>query len=125
MKVLISILCLATMWPVGTMQARDHGPNVEGVGMGHLYLNVRDTEVNKTFWIMLGGTPVDNLGNLEIIKFPDVLVILKRVEPSGGSVGSAVNHVGFRVPNLQSFLAKVRAAGSITEPGRTSQAGFV
>ena len=74
--------------------------------MGHLHYHVRDVEANKQFWVSLGGTPV-RIGTIEAIRFPDVFVVLTKAESSGGTAGSVVNHVAFRV---RSFAA-VEAAG--------------
>jgi hypothetical protein len=71
-------------------------PNAAGVAMGHLHYHVRDVEANKRFWVALGGTPV-TIGKTEAIRFPDVFVVLTRGESSGGTAGSVVNHVAFRV----------------------------
>ena len=42
-----------------------------------------------------------------MVKFPDVVIVLTQGESSGGTEGSVVNHVAFRV---QTFAA-VEAAG--------------
>jgi aldose sugar dehydrogenase len=92
-------------------------PNSAGVAMGHLHYRVRDLEANKKFWIALGGEEVrsqevrsvrlqpDHADT--IIKFQDVLVVLEPGDSPGGTEGSVVNHVAFRVPSL----AQVEAAG--------------
>ena len=74
--------------------------------MGHLHYRVRDIEANKRFWSALGGRPI-KIGDTEAMRFPDVLVLLTRGESGGGTEGSVVNHVAFRVPSL----ATVEAAG--------------
>jgi catechol 2,3-dioxygenase-like lactoylglutathione lyase family enzyme len=74
--------------------------------MGHLHYHVRDVEANKRFWISLGGTAVTIAGE-PAIKFPDVFVVLTKGESSGGTDGSVVNHVAFRVQSI----AKLQAAG--------------
>jgi len=81
-------------------------PNAAGVAMGHLHYHVRDIAANRRFWIALGGQAV-RLGATEAVKFPGVLVVLTPGPSSGGTNGSVVNHVAFRV---QSF-AKVEEAG--------------
>jgi hypothetical protein len=81
-------------------------PNASGVTMGHLHYHVRDVEANKRFWVSLGGVPVTIAGT-DAIRFPDVFVVLTRAESSGGTAGSVVNHVAFRVRSL----ATLRAAG--------------
>jgi len=92
--------------------------------MGHLHLNVRDPAAHRAFWTALGGTPT-KLGDLEVIKFPDVLVLYNKAEPTGGTEGSVVGHIGFRVKDLQKSLEKWRAAGLKTLPGASSHQAFV
>jgi len=86
-------------------------PNASGVAMGHLHYRVRDVEANKKFWIALGGEvrSVRLQPDREIVtlKFNDVLVMLEQGDSSGGTEGSIVNHVAFRVPSL----TQVEAAG--------------
>jgi catechol 2,3-dioxygenase-like lactoylglutathione lyase family enzyme len=88
------------------LSAQLASPNASGVAMGHLHYHVRDVEANRKFWIALGGQAA-RLGATEVVKFPGVLVVLTQGPASGGTNGSVVNHVAFRV---QSF-AKVEEAG--------------
>jgi catechol 2,3-dioxygenase-like lactoylglutathione lyase family enzyme len=81
-------------------------PNAAGVAMGHLHYVVRDVAANKAFWVALGGRSVLFNGTTEGIVFPDVVVLLRQGEPAGGTEGSVVNHVAFRV---QSVAALERA----------------
>jgi catechol 2,3-dioxygenase-like lactoylglutathione lyase family enzyme len=61
---------------------------------------VRDVAANKTFWVALGGRSVLFNGTTEGIVFPDVVVLLRQGEPTGGTQGSVVNHVAFRVKSV-------------------------
>jgi catechol 2,3-dioxygenase-like lactoylglutathione lyase family enzyme len=79
-------------------------PNKTGVAMGHLHYRVRDVESNKRFWITLGGTPA-RFGTTEVVKFPDVIVFLSQGDSSGGTEGSVINHVAFRVQSLEPLEA--------------------
>jgi catechol 2,3-dioxygenase-like lactoylglutathione lyase family enzyme len=74
--------------------------------MGHLHYRVRDVEANKKFWMALGGRPL-TVDSIEALRLPDVLVLLERGDSTGGTEGSVVNHVAFRVATL----AAVEAAG--------------
>jgi catechol 2,3-dioxygenase-like lactoylglutathione lyase family enzyme len=95
--------------------------------MGHWHLNTRDIEANKKIFVALGGTAM-KAGNFEVVRFPGVLVYLHQNNvppPTGGTVGTVVNHVGFLVPNTQQAIAKWKAAGLTVQPGnegRTDQA---
>ena len=80
--------------------------NQAGVAMGHLHYHVRDVEANRRFWVALGGTPT-TIGKAMAVKFPDVIVMLTPGGSSGGTEGSVVNHVAFRVRTF----AQVEAAG--------------
>ena len=68
--------------------------------MGHLHYVVRDVAANKAFCVGLGGRSVLFNGTTEGIVFPDVVVLLRQGEPSGGTEGSVVNHVAFRVKSV-------------------------
>jgi catechol 2,3-dioxygenase-like lactoylglutathione lyase family enzyme len=51
-----------------------------------------------------------------------MFVVLEKGEPSGGSIGSIVNHFGFQVRDLKEWIPKWQAAGvkmePITKPGQ-------
>src|SRR5207249_10869617 len=101
MKLLSLILSLA---PLALAQLP--APNAAGVSMGHLHLNVKDIEESKKFWVdQLGATPV-KLGSNEVMKFPGALVFLKKADPSGGTDGSVVGHIGFLVRDLDPVLTR-------------------
>ena len=101
-------------------------PGESGVVQGHIHLAVRDVEAQQKFWAMLGGTPVQN-GTLQLIQFPGTFVMLRKGEPTGGTVGSTVEHFGFLVKNLQQSMAKWDAAGFKWEKGvrADGKQGFV
>ena len=87
-----------------------------GVTMGHLHLVVKDLEASRKFWTDFGGKPVKN-GTLDLIEFPGVYVMLRQGEPTAGTVGSIVNHIGFNARNSAESVAKWQAAGIKPEPG--------
>jgi catechol 2,3-dioxygenase-like lactoylglutathione lyase family enzyme len=104
MRVVLALAALATSVPSSWAQLSP--PNAVGVAMGHLHYVVRDVEANRKFWVALGGTARE-AGTTHMVAFPDVLVFLSQGEPKGGTSGSVVNHVAFKVQSL----AKVEAAG--------------
>ncbi len=126
MKKLLSILTLAgaTLIPMGVSRAQLAAPNETGVTMGHVHLFMQDLEAGKKFWLAMGATPT-KLGSLEVMKFPGVLIVLGKGEPSGGSVGSVVNHIGFYVPDVQESVTKWKTAGLKTEPGQRAGQAYV
>ena len=119
MRRLISALC--TMWilAAGTAWAQAFPANEAGVTMGHWHLNTRDVDVNRKIFVGMGGTAM-KAGNFDVVRFPGVVVYLHQNQappPTGGTVGSVVNHVGFIVQNLQTSVAKWKAAGVPVLPG--------
>jgi predicted enzyme related to lactoylglutathione lyase len=81
------------------------------IGYGHHHLNVTDVAKHVTFFATtLGGTSVTTAGQ-PIVKFPNVLLLLRRQAPTGGSKGSTIDHIAFSVPNLAAVLARVKAGG--------------
>ena len=122
MRALATVFGVVILYSTNVCHAQLAPPNEMGVAMGHLHLNVRDIQADKKFWIALGGVPANPIApnaNREIVKFPGVLVTIakQKDEPTGGSEGSVVNHVGFRVPNVQAAAAKWKEAGLTIEPG--------
>lgn len=86
--------------------------------VGHYHLNVTSIEAHKKFWVdTLGGTAM-KIGAEDVIKFPDVFIFLHRQPPTGPSVGSTLNHIGFAVPDVPKMTAKVVANGYALTVGR-------
>jgi catechol 2,3-dioxygenase-like lactoylglutathione lyase family enzyme len=123
-RTLILLLGLAAVFPSGAVCAQTAAPNETGVSMGHLHLMVSDVDAAQKFWIAMGATSV-KFGQGQALKFPGVLILLRKGEPSGGTVGSVVNHFGFGVPNSKEALAKWNAAGLKTEVGQIPGQVFV
>ena len=107
-RVLATVLLAGSAGPASGQIAP---PNAAGVAMGHLHYHVRDVEANARFWVALGGER-GTLGETTVITFPDVLLFLDEGEPSGGTEGSILNHMAFRVRSLET----VAAAGLALEP---------
>jgi catechol 2,3-dioxygenase-like lactoylglutathione lyase family enzyme len=81
---------------------------------GHHHFNTTDLAAQKKFYVdTLGGTNAKIGTNmLEVIEFPNVFLFFRPMQkPTGGTIGSTVNHVGFSVPDLKPIVAKLKAAG--------------
>ncbi len=90
--------------------AANDGPVV----YGHHHLNVTSIDAQKKFFVdTLGGVAIKvGTNNLEIVKFPNVLIFFRQVQAApGGTRGTTVNHIGFSVPNLRAMVDKVKSAG--------------
>ncbi len=85
------------------------------VGDGKLHqLQQRQPAAQKRLYVdSLGGTLAKFGANgQEIIKFPNVLLFFRPMQaPTGGTIGTTVNHIGFSVPNLRPVVAKLKANG--------------
>jgi len=110
-----ALFVCAIVCQAGAAVAQLSSPNAAGVAMGHLHYNVRDVEASKEFWLALGGTETA-LGPNAVIRFPDVLVLLREAQAPAGADAAAgaqnalrpvVDHVAFRVQSV----AAVEAAG--------------
>ena len=103
------LFCVAA----GTALAQLPQPNEAGVAMGHLHLLVRDVDAHKKFWAEVMGATLVKLGPMDVAKFPDVLVMFRKGEAAGGTKGSVVNHLGFRVRDIKAACERMKAAGGV------------
>ncbi|MBI3049777.1 MAG: VOC family protein [Acidobacteria bacterium] len=110
MRRLATALTLLLLLSLAPVRAQLASPNPTGVSMGHLHYVVRNVEANRKFWIDFGATPV-KFGDREVLKLPEVFIFLDRGEPSGGTEGSVVNHVAFRLPDIPKALTRFRSLG--------------
>ena len=134
MKRLTAILVFATLWQGGTLWAQLAPVNELGLSWGHLHVTAPDREKEAKAWITLGGGLGYNLsGNLPIT-FPGIVILLRQREVTGGSAGAVVDHVAFRVPDLEASMTKWKGLvtwwkqgnwGLKVEPGTKPGQGFV
>ena len=109
-RALLLLLASASLLPAQLPPGND-----AGVAMGHLHFKTTDTSLHRKLWVdVLGGTP-SKLGMRDIVTLPGVVVLWEKGEPAGGTNGSAVGHVGFKVRNLKDVLAKARTNGITVE----------
>ena len=121
MRLFSLILILASIAP-----AQLPAPNEAGVAMGHLHLNVKDMDESRKFWVDQLGANVVKLGQLDVMKFPGALVMLRKGDPAGGTEGSSVNHVGFLVRDLDKELAKWKANSvNVVSQSKTARQVFL
>jgi hypothetical protein len=82
-----------------------------GLSMGHLHVGSPDREKEAKAWLALGGQLENNFSGNIPIGFPGVVVLVARDRPvSGGSSGSLIDHVAFRVPDLDAALRNGKAS---------------
>ncbi|MBZ5631723.1 MAG: VOC family protein [Acidobacteriia bacterium] len=123
---LLPVLGLCLGFGALLMLAQLPAPNAAGVSAGHDIMIVKDLEGANRFWTALGAEPAQ-LGTLKLIKLPGVLYLMRAydtkggTENKGGTEGSSVEYLGYKVKNLKETLAKMDAAGFKPMPGATSK----
>jgi len=103
-----SIVCF-TLAAAGLF-AQLPAPNANGVSAGHHIVIVRDLEGSNKFWTALGAQPAE-FGTLKLVKFPGVLLLVRKAENMGGTAGSSVGSLGFKAKDLKAATAQMEAAG--------------
>jgi catechol 2,3-dioxygenase-like lactoylglutathione lyase family enzyme len=122
------VLCVVLM--AGSASAQLPAPNGAGVSAGHEHFRAADVEAATRFWTALGGviTPVGQ-GQVPIIKLPGVFVLIARATAenpvSGGTEGSTVELIRFKVKNLASILSRMEMAGHKPAPGSTGRQAYL
>ena len=125
MKICICLAVAAAAFAILPASAQLAPPNSAGVTMGHIHLFVKDVEAQKKFWTeTMGGTVVQN-GQLMLVQFPGVYIMLRQADPTGPPAGSIVDHFGFAWNDLPSVLAKWKAAGAEIEQTGNPNQGYI
>jgi len=116
---------LALLWPVCTALAQLAPPNKLNVTWSHVHVIVPDRDKEAKSWLTLGGQLGNNLTNDNVpVAFPGVVILLGQGDTKGGSAGSVLDHVAFRVPNLQESVARWKAANwGLKEQAGADRAG--
>lgn len=107
----LAVVAIATLIQPATVSAQLPLLRDNALVYAHHHLNVPSVADARKFWVdTLGGAAV-SAGPLQMVKFPNVIIVFTQRAPTGGSKGTTVNHVGFYVPSLRPLLDKVKAAG--------------
>ena len=105
-----ALLVLSASKASAQLLAAKDGPIV----YGHHHLNTTNMGAQKKFFVETLGGRLIKIGtnNAEIVEFPNVLIFFRNTQaPTGGTMGTTVNHIGFSVPNLRQVVDKVKANG--------------
>jgi catechol 2,3-dioxygenase-like lactoylglutathione lyase family enzyme len=113
---LLLLLCTADPLRTSAQLLNNEAPII----VSHYHLNVTSVAEHKKFWIdTLGGTSTTfGSGNIQVIKFPGVLLLLREQRPTGPTRGTTLDHIGFAVPNVAAVAAKAVANGYKLTVGR-------
>src|SRR5262249_45721687 len=119
--ILLGLMLIAVALPAA---AQLPPPNDAGVSAGHHIFVVKDLEATNKFWATLGAEPAQ-LGNLKLLKFPGVLFLARQGNNAGGTEGSTIEYLGFKVKNMKESLSKWQASGIKPMPGGTATEVFL
>ncbi len=72
------------------------------------YLNVTSLDVQRRFWVSTLGAAEAGASAVEL---PGLRIEMRAQPPTGGTRGTALDHLGFQVPDLAAMVERVRAAG--------------
>ena len=112
-----SFFCVVSMLLAVVAAARVSAQVITADGpvvYGHHHFNTTDMAAQKRFFVDTLGGKAAAIGtnNTEVIEFPNVFLFFRPMQkPTGGTIGSTVNHVGFSVPDLKPVVAKLKANG--------------
>ena len=110
----LATLCLLPILLIGAPLSAQTITADGPVVYGHHHFNTTDMAAQKRFFVDTLGGKLATIGtnNLEVIEFPNVFLFFRPMQkPTGGTIGSTVNHVGFSVPDLKPVVAKLKANG--------------
>lgn len=79
---------------------------------GHHHFAATDVDKHMRFWVdTLGGEAGTFANGSPIAIFPNALIFIRAQAPTGGMIGTSVNHVAFSVKDLRGTVDRVTAAG--------------
>jgi catechol 2,3-dioxygenase-like lactoylglutathione lyase family enzyme len=93
------------------------------IRIGHYHLNVTSIEAQKKFWVDTLGGAAMKFGDIEAVKFPDAIILLRVKKPTGPTRGTAFDHIGLAVPNVPAVAMKLAVAGYQETTGREPKPG--
>src|SRR5258707_7049261 len=112
MKRSLGLTMLAILWPASLCWSQLAPYNKVGVTWGHIHLHPKDRYKETMALISVGAELGNNLSPNVPLFVPGVVILLQEGEkpPTRGSEGTVVDHIAFRVPNVEDTMARVKAA---------------
>lgn len=114
------LLVLPHAFPTA-LYAQLAAPGASGIAMGHVHINATDIDAQTRFWTQLGGKVIQR-DKLTMMQFPGLYVILRKQDPTGGTIGTTMHHFGFHVKDFKGSVAKWQTAQLPWEPVTTNPA---
>ena len=112
-------LLLVTALVIGTSTAilgQLPAPNEAGASVGHQIIRATNAEAANKFWAALGAEPT-SVGTIKLLKVPGELFIIggprgnAPATPLPGTHGTTVEFLTFKVKDMKTSLAQLKAAG--------------
>lgn len=100
------LLRIIAVWLLATLAAvaQRSAPNVT---FGHIHVNSADPDKTIAFWTDVIGFATWSRDSLNGVSTLGVLILITHSAPSGPSAGSAIDHIAFKVPDLQPVISKL------------------
>jgi catechol 2,3-dioxygenase-like lactoylglutathione lyase family enzyme len=100
------LLRIIAVWLLALLPAvaQRGAPNVT---FGHVHINSADPGEAIAFWTNTIGLSTWSRDSLNGVSTLGVLILIEHKAPSGPSAGSAIDHIGFKVPDLQPFIGRL------------------
>ena len=118
-----ALVVILTIWVTASRSSAQLLNKQAPVIVGHYHLNVTSVEAHKKFWVdTLGGTAM-KIGSTEVVRFPDIYLLFHEQRPTGPTRGTALDHIGFAVPDVPALTTKVVANGYELTTGREPKPG--
>ena len=90
-----------------TATAQSPSRSARDVTAGHIHLNSADPDAAIAFWKDVIGMASYSYETLNGVSTLGATILFTRKSPSGPSAGSAIDHIAFKVPDLQPFIDKL------------------
>lgn len=104
----IARLVFFLVFPVSCNAAAAQIPagNAAGVALGHVHLAVPNVAASLKIWRDFGAAESSS-GNLTLLGFPGIYILISKTETRGPSAGSVADHLGFAVKDLAAYRQKL------------------
>jgi catechol 2,3-dioxygenase-like lactoylglutathione lyase family enzyme len=81
--------------------------NGRGITLSHIGVNSADPDAAIAFWKDVIGTSTYSRGSLNGVSTLGALIVFTKRAAAGPSAGTAIDHLAFRVPDLQPFIERL------------------